>query len=94
MIWLINHCKLVLTDSGGLQKEAFFFNKYCITLREETEWVELVKGKYNYLAGSDEGKINSLFFKLFNKPFVKKHNYYGGGKAAYNIIQSLKTYVK
>ena len=42
-----------MTDSGGLQKEAYFMNKYCITLRNETEWVELVKNKYNTLVGSN-----------------------------------------
>ncbi|MEA3383322.1 MAG: UDP-N-acetylglucosamine 2-epimerase (non-hydrolyzing), partial [Campylobacterota bacterium] len=39
MVWLIDNCSLVMTDSGGLQKEAYFFNKQCITLRDETEWV-------------------------------------------------------
>ena len=56
MVWMLKHCRLVMTDSGGLQKEAYFFDKYCITLRDETEWVELVKYGYNFLAGDDKGK--------------------------------------
>ncbi len=47
MVWLISNCSLVMTDSGGLQKEAYFFKKHCITLRDETEWVELVDAGVN-----------------------------------------------
>ena len=44
MIALLKNCRVVLTDSGGLQKEAYFFKKPCVTLRDETEWKELVEG--------------------------------------------------
>ncbi len=57
MVWLIDHCDLVITDSGGLQKEAFFFKKACVTLRDETEWVELVDNGFNVLVGADKEKI-------------------------------------
>ena len=53
MVWLIDNCDLVMTDSGGLQKEAYFFEKQCITLRDETEWVELVECGANRLVGAD-----------------------------------------
>ena len=43
MLWLIQNCSLVITDSGGLQKEAYFFEKCCLTIRNETEWVELIR---------------------------------------------------
>lgn len=49
MLWLLNNCNFVITDSGGLQKEAYFAKKKCITLREETEWVELVREGWNQL---------------------------------------------
>ena len=57
MIELLKNCSFVMTDSGGLQKEAFFFSKPCITMREETEWVELIKGGYNTITGSSKDKI-------------------------------------
>ena len=57
MVWLLKNCKMVMTDSGGLQKEAYFFGKYCVTMRNETEWVELVENGFNLLAGSDHDRI-------------------------------------
>lgn len=51
MVYLLKHCSLVATDSGGLQKEAYFFKKYCITLRTETEWTELVEQGANIITG-------------------------------------------
>ena len=58
---LLKSCELVLTDSGGVQKEAFFFGKQCITLREQTEWVELVENGFNILTGSNKQKIIEAF---------------------------------
>ena len=90
MVWLIDNCSLVMTDSGGLQKEAYFFEKQCITLRDETEWVELVQNGFNTLVGADKEKIldayknNSKF-----KPKNLESDLYGGGKASENIIKAL-----
>lgn len=88
MVWLIDHCDLVMTDSGGLQKEAFFFNKPCITLRDETEWVELIENHFNVLAGSNKQKILDLYK---NFKFADNFNLdlYGNGTASYSIIQEL-----
>jgi len=57
MIGLVANCRIVLTDSGGLQKEAFFLGRPCVTLREETEWVETAESGGNLVAGTDAGKI-------------------------------------
>ncbi len=86
MIWLIKNSKLVMTDSGGLQKEAFFFKKKCITLREETEWVELVDNKFNILSGSDSEKIIQNYTKMMNLKCDFNANLYGDGAAAQRIV--------
>lgn len=82
MIMLLKHCKLVITDSGGVQKEAFFFGKHCITLREQTEWVELVENGYNILVGSDSYKLKSAFDFFFTKQSDFSLDLYGKGEAA------------
>ena len=88
MVWLISNASLIMTDSGGLQKEAFFFKKPCITLRDETEWVELITHKFNVLVGANQQKILTAF-----SDFEFSNNYdldlYGGGKASENIINEL-----
>jgi UDP-GlcNAc3NAcA epimerase len=86
MLWLINHCELVMTDSGGLQKEAYFFDKFCITLRAETEWVELIRGGYNFLCDTNALKISSAYQEIKGKTFLKKESLYGNGQAASQII--------
>ena len=82
MIMLLKNCELVITDSGGVQKEAFFFGKHCITLREQTEWVELVDHGFNLLVGSDSLKLKEAFefFKTKHSDFTV--DLYGKGQAA------------
>lgn len=88
MIWMIDNCDLVMTDSGGLQKEAFFLHKNCIVLRNETEWTELTENGFNVLAGSDVNKILNLFNDYkFNKDFV--NDLYGKGNASEIISKNL-----
>jgi UDP-GlcNAc3NAcA epimerase len=90
MVWLIDNCSLVMTDSGGLQKEAFFFGKSCITLRDETEWAELVNGGFNVLAGADKGRIIESYknHSTFNNQ-NSSLDLYGSGKASEKIIGML-----
>lgn len=89
MIELLKNCKMVMTDSGGLQKEAFFFKKYCVTLREQTEWVELVEHDFNKVVGSDENKIIEAFNYFLNKKGYFNVNLYGEGHAAEKIVEGL-----
>jgi UDP-GlcNAc3NAcA epimerase len=82
MINLIINSEIVLTDSGGLQKEAYFFNKFCITMRDQTEWIELVENDFNFLVGADGNRIIEVFNKLKGKVFEKNIQLYGGGKSS------------
>ena len=88
MVWLIEHCSLVMTDSGGLQKEAFFFTKPCITMRDETEWVELVDNGFNVIVGADKEKILNAYIE-----YIFQTNYnidlYGSGKASKAIVKEM-----
>jgi len=88
MVWFIDNCSLIMTDSGGLQKEAYFFKKPCITLRDETEWVELVDNGFNILVGANRDKILSTYKTYkFNTNF--NTNLYGDGQASKKIVLEL-----
>lgn len=87
MVMLEKNSKKILTDSGGVQKEAFFCNKPCITLRDETEWVETVDNGWNTLCGADYDKILNAINNF--KPEKTRINYFGNGKAAEAIIDIL-----
>lgn len=93
MIWLLKHAGLVLTDSGGVQKEAFFFNKACVTMRDETEWVELVELGANILVGADRNKIIEFSKINLGREVLDEHNLYGGGKAAERMAQVILAHI-
>ncbi len=80
----------LLTDSGGMQKEAYFFGIPCVTLREETEWVETVELGWNTLAGADGDRIRSAVDAL-HKPTVRP-DVYGDGRAAEAIAHAIEQY--
>jgi UDP-GlcNAc3NAcA epimerase len=90
MIELMKNCSYVLTDSGGVQKEAFFFKKHCLVARDETEWTELVDLGYNYIVGANKNKIleNIQLLSKLNKSF--KETPYGSGDASGIIVKILK----
>lgn len=89
MIELLKHCKLVVTDSGGLQKEAYFFKKPCVTLRNETEWVELVENGFNILSGANSYNIYSMSSLMLEGEFEFDVDLYGNGKASEQIADAL-----
>ena len=82
MIWLLDHCQLVLTDSGGVQKEAFFFHKPCVTMRDQTEWIELIEINANKLAGANTDLIIESVQTMLNQPIEDPNKIYGGGAAS------------
>lgn len=89
VLWLLQHTQLVITDSGGLQKEAYFMGKGCITLRDETEWTELVEVGANITAGVSTDRIVAAFQLLLNRAIEPDLNLYGGGHAAEEIVKVL-----
>ncbi|AXJ01958.1 UDP-GlcNAc3NAcA epimerase [Cyclonatronum proteinivorum] len=91
LLRLLSEVSIVLTDSGGLQKEAYWLRKPCITLREETEWVETLEGGWNQLTGPDASAIRSALDRAPAGPWVPL---YGDGQAATYIAQTIKTHFK
>jgi len=89
MIRLLQDAEVVLTDSGGLQKEAFFFRKPCVTLREETEWIELVEGGYNRVAGVESDRVVSAYRAMRGTKPDFDADLYGRGTAARKIVESI-----
>jgi len=89
MIYLITHAECIMTDSGGLQKEAFFFKKPCITLRDETEWIELIEHGCNILAGANSTAIINAYIKMRNHSINFFVNLYGKGEASKRIVSIL-----
>lgn len=89
MLALLKGCSLVMTDSGGLQKEAYFFARPCITLRDETEWVELVTAGANVLVGADPDKIQAAVTAMAARAVDFRDDLYGGGRAAARIADIL-----
>ena len=90
MIALEKNCKIVMTDSGGVQKEAFYFEKPCVILRPETEWVELVECGTAIITDANEQKIMEAFKTLTSKSDMRFPKLYGDGKAAEFICKEMK----
>ncbi|MEW3639785.1 non-hydrolyzing UDP-N-acetylglucosamine 2-epimerase [Pseudomonas aeruginosa] len=89
MIWLLQRSGLVLTDSGGVQKEAFFFGKPCVTMRDQTEWVELVTCGANVLVGAARDMIVESARTSLGKTIQDDGQLYGGGQASSRIAEYL-----
>jgi UDP-GlcNAc3NAcA epimerase len=93
MVALEKNCALVMTDSGGVQKEAFYFEKPCVILRPETEWVELVECGTAIVADADESRIKQAFEQLYQKAGLTFPKLYGDGKAAEFICDQMLKYL-
>ncbi|MBA6156639.1 UDP-N-acetylglucosamine 2-epimerase (non-hydrolyzing) [Tenacibaculum sp. S7007] len=93
MLELLKNCSLVITDSGGLQKEAFFNKKHCVVVREETEWIELVENGFAKITGTNHQRIVAAYqeFLKSNKSF-KKELY--GNNVGEKIYQSIKKLIQ
>jgi UDP-N-acetylglucosamine 2-epimerase len=87
MLQLEESADCILTDSGGMQKEAYWLGVRCITLRDETEWVETVAEGWNILAGMDHAKIVDAVEHW--RPGKERQPIYGDGHAAEKIANIL-----
>jgi UDP-GlcNAc3NAcA epimerase len=95
MILLEKHAEIIATDSGGVQKEAYFHKVPCITLRDQTEWIELVEQGANSITGADE---NQIIAALKNVKAIKLNVFeaplYGNGNTGVEIVDILLQYSK
>ncbi len=94
MIALESSAELIITDSGGVQKEAYFLKKPCLILLNETPWVELVESNCSILVGNDQNKIKEGFRYLFHKKNLNFEPMYGDGHAANFILETLVNHYK
>jgi UDP-GlcNAc3NAcA epimerase len=88
MLWLEKNARMILTDSGGVQKEAYWFATPCLTLREETEWVETVESGWNITVGIERERILNAV-RNFSVP-VAHPNLFGDGDASQKIVRLLE----
>jgi UDP-GlcNAc3NAcA epimerase len=89
MVMLEQDARMIMTDSGGIQKEAYWLGVPCVTLRDETEWVETVQAGWNLLAGADSSKITEAVERF--SPPDKHPVLYGDGKAAGRCVELLRS---
>lgn len=92
MLWLEKNARMILTDSGGVQKEAYWFGTPCVTLREETEWVETVESGWNIVVGIERERILNAV-RNFAAPSARP-NLFGDGDASQKIVRLLEDKTK
>jgi UDP-GlcNAc3NAcA epimerase len=89
MLYLLKKCSLVITDSGGLQKEAYFSQRPCLTVRDQTEWVELVENGYNLLSPGSPSDIAQGIEQMLNSKLDFSADLYGDGRAGAKILKDI-----
>ncbi len=94
MLVLEKHARAILTDSGGVQKEAYWFKVPCLTLRDETEWVETVKSGWNVLVGAETKKIvDAVRQREWGKDPLKNKRIFGNGRTSEKIVMVLLAHI-
>ena len=91
MIVLESNAKVVITDSGGIQKESYFFRAPAVIPRDETEWIEIVDAGWNVLAGADKNRIIDAARMFYEEGCNRNWNgFYGNGNAVGKIVDIIK----
>ncbi len=89
MIALESNCNMIFTDSGGVQKEAYFFKKPVIVMRSETEWKEIIEAGCGIVTNADTGKILDAYSHFANNPNLKYPPIFGDGNASHFILNKI-----
>ena len=89
-VYLVNHSKKIVTDSGGLQREAFFAGKQCVTIFDYVVWPETMVGNRNQLAKAEK---NDILDKLECAQHITENNAFGDGKSAVKILEYINSYI-
>ena len=92
MLMLEKHARMILTDSGGIQKEAYFFGVPCVTLRTETEWTETLKDGWNVVVGSERSLIVQKAITM-QVPSKTRRAAFGDGRASGRILNILQDWI-
>jgi len=92
-VCLMDSAERIVTDSGGIQKEAFFLDTFCVTMRDETEWTETVEAGWNTLVGADHDMISAALDRDWERP-VEKPEPYGDGNASREVRLAIEEYAR
>ena len=90
MLSLLKNCEMIITDSGGLQKESYFAKKKCLTVREQTEWVELINNGSNILCKPED--LKDSYYKILNEEVDFSNIFFGDGNASNFITKSIEKF--
>lgn len=94
MIALISRAQMIFTDSGGVQREAYFARVPCVTVRDETEWTETVESGWNIIAGTRTERIIQAYNQMVSRKLPAPYPHFGNGKASERIVKIISSKIR